>query len=140
MKGFGTMAVDKVFGPVDISVSGMRAQDRLMEVVSSNIANARTIDAGQGQPYRRLQALLRSENEGVSGVTVDDIVQDMSALQRIYDPGNPQADATGHITMPNVQLPIEMMNLTVASRAYQANAAILKRYQKMVETTLELLR
>jgi flagellar basal-body rod protein FlgC len=140
MKGFGTMAVDKIFGPVDISVSGMRAQDRLMEVVSSNIANARTIDAGQGQPYRRLQALLRSENEGVSGVTVDDIVQDMSALQRIYDPGNPQADATGHIMMPNVQLPIEMMNLTVASRAYQANAAILKRYQRMVETTLELLR
>jgi flagellar basal body rod protein FlgC len=42
--------------------------------------------------------------------------------------------------MPNVQMPVEMMNLSVASRAYQANAAILKRYQKMIETTLELLR
>ena len=42
--------------------------------------------------------------------------------------------------MPNVHLPIEMMNLNVASRAYQANAAILRRYQRMVETTLELLR
>lgn len=134
------MAVDRLFGPVDISVSGMRTHDRLMEVISSNIANARTIDSGQGQPYRRLQAILRSENEGVSGVMIDDIIPDMSALQRIYDPGNPQADATGHIMMPNVQVPIEMMNLTVASRAYQANAAILKRYQRMVETTLELLR
>ncbi len=134
------MTVDKVFGPVDISVSGMRAHDKYMEVISSNIANARTIDNGQGQPYRRLEAVLRSEAEGVSGVVVDDVVEDMSALQRIYDPGNPQADAAGYITMPNVHLPVEMMNLTVASRAYQANAAILKRYQKMVETTLELLR
>jgi flagellar basal-body rod protein FlgC len=129
-----------MFGPVDIAVSGLRAQSRNMELISSNIANARTTDAGQGQPYRRLRAVFRTDPEEVGGVTIDEIVQDTSALQRVYDPGNPQADASGYITMPNVHLPIEMMNLTVASRAYQANAAILKRYQKMVETTLELLR
>jgi len=134
------MSIDQVFGPVDISVSGMRAQDQSMEIISSNIANARTMDTGQGKPYRRLEAILKSENEGVSEVVVGEITEDMSALQRIYDPGNPKADASGYITMPNVQLPVEMMNLSVASRAYQANAAILKRYQKMVETTLELLR
>jgi flagellar basal-body rod protein FlgC len=137
------MRVDNTFGPVDIAVSGMRAQGTQMELISSNIANARTIDDGQGQPYRRLQALFRTENEdgnGVAGVGIDDIAQDMKALERIFDPGNPKADAAGYITMPNVQLPVEMMNLSTATRAYQANAAILKRYQKMVETTLELLR
>lgn len=134
------MAVERVFNPVDISVSGMRAHDKAMEVISSNIANARTLDAGQGQPYRRLQTIIKSQNEGVSGVEVDGIVPDMSSMQRLYDPGNPKADASGYINMPNVQMPVEMMNLNVASRAYQANAAILKRYQKMIETTLELLR
>ncbi len=134
------MTIDRVFGPIDISVSGMQAQDKSMEIISSNIANARTMDAGQGTPYRRLEAVLQSENEGISPVVVGDVAQDMSALQRIYDPGNPQADANGYLTMPNVQLPVEMMNLGVASRTYQANAAVLKRYQKMVETTLELLR
>lgn len=134
------MSVEKVFGPVDISVSGMRAHARHMEVISSNIANARTTDAGQGQPYRRLEAVFRTEGKGVSGVTVDDVVPDNSPLQRLYDPGNPKADSSGYVAMPNVHLPIEMMNLNVASRAYQANAAILKRYQRMVETTLELLR
>lgn len=134
------MTIDRVFNPIDISVSGMRAQDKSMEIISSNIANARTMDAGQGTPYRRLEAVLQSENEGVSAVMVGDVAQDMSALQRIYDPGNPQADTNGYITMPNVQLPMEMMNLGIASRTYQANAAVLKRYQKMVETTLELLR
>ena len=64
----------------------------------------------------------------------------MSNFQKIFDPGNPYADESGYVAMPNVKLPIEMMNLTIATRAYQANAAILKRYQQMVETTLELLR
>ena len=134
------MTVQNVFGPVDIAVSGMRAQGQHMEVISSNIANARTADTGQGQPYRRLETIFRTQTEGVSGVTVDQILPDQSAMQRLYDPGNPKADPSGYITMPNVHLPVEMMNLTVASRSYQANAAVLKRYQKMVETTLELLR
>lgn len=137
------MPVDSTFGPVDIAVSGMRSQSTQMEVISSNIANARTLDNGQGQPYRRLQAIFgtnKEDDNGVAGVTVYEIAQDMSALERIYDPGNPQADAAGYVTMPNVQLPVEMMNMSTATRAYQANAAILKRYQKMIETTLELLR
>ena len=135
------MSVQGLHGPIDIAVSGMRAQSTQMETISSNIANARTVDSGQGQPYRRLEAMFRSEDDdGVARVLVDEIAQDMSALQRIFDPGNPKADANGYITMPNVQMPVEMMNLSIASRAYQANAAILKRYQNMVQTTLELLR
>jgi flagellar basal-body rod protein FlgC len=134
------MDTNNTFGPVDIAISGMRAQGKNMEVISSNVANARTTNAGKGEPYRRLEALLKSEADDISGVTVDQIVEDMSDFQRILDPGNPLADEQGYILMPNVNLPLEMMNLTVATRAYQANAAVLKRYQQMVETTLELLR
>jgi len=134
------MRIDNSYGPADIAVSGMRAQGQNIEVISSNIANAQTSDAGQGQPYCRLEAIFRVRGEGASGVELSEVVPDRSAMQRIYDPGNPRADKSGYITMPNVHVPVEMMNLTIASRAYQANAAVLKRYQKMVETTLELLR
>lgn len=134
------MEVDKVFGPVDIAVSGLRAQGRQMEVISSNVANVRTTDSGKGQPYRRLEAVFKTEDEGISGVSLAKVVKDRSDFYRIFDPGNPAADEQGYVSMPNVNLPTEMMNLTIATRAYQANAAILKRYQQMVETTLELLR
>ena len=134
------MTVDKVFSPIDIAISGMQAHGKSMEVISSNVANARTTDTGQGQPYRRLDLILKSADNGISEVLVDDINEDMSDFEQIYDPGNPLADETGYLSLPNVDLPIEMMNLTIATRAYQANAAILKRYQRMVETTLELLR
>jgi flagellar basal-body rod protein FlgC len=132
--------VNNIFGPVDIAISGLRAQSKQMEVISSNVANARTTDAGKGEPYRRLEAIFKTDDDDISGVSLKEITTDMSDFHKIFDPGNPDADDQGYVMMPNVSLPIEMMNLTVATRAYQANAAILKRYQQMVETALELLR
>jgi len=134
------MKVD-TFGPIDIAVSGMRAHQKSMEVISSNVANARTADAGNGRPYRRLEASFTTQSDDpVTGVAIQKIVMDNSDFQQILDPGHPQANESGYVLMPNVNLPIEMMNLTIAARAYQANVAVLKRYQSMVETTLELLR
>lgn len=133
------MKIDSGFSPVDIAVSGMRAQGKNMEVISSNVANVRTTDDGKGNPYRRIEAVLRADEKS-GGVEVEKIIKDTSAFESILDPGHPDADERGFVLMPNVKLPIEMMNLTIAARAYQANAAVLRRYQKMVETTLELLR
>jgi flagellar basal-body rod protein FlgC len=134
------MEVNNVFGPVDIAVSGMRAQGKNIEIISSNVANSRTTDAGKGVPYRKLETVLKAETDGIGGVNIADIVQNMTDFQRIFNPGSPQADENGYVAMPNVHLPIEIMNLNIATRTYQANAAVLKRYQQMMETTLELLR
>ena len=133
------MEANNSFGPIDIAISGIQAQSKQMEIISSNVANSRTTDAGNGEPYRRLEALFKAEDE-IGGVKLDDIISDTSDFLRILDPGNPMADEDGYVSMPNVNLPVEMMNLTIASRMYQANTAVLKRYQQMVETTLELLR
>jgi flagellar basal-body rod protein FlgC len=133
------MKVDNSFGPIDIAISGLQAQGKQMEVISSNVANARTADAGKGEPYRRLEAAFKSDGD-LGGVKLDKMLTDMSDFLRILDPGNPLADEDGYVAMPNVNLPVEMMNLNIATRVYQANAAVLKRYQQMVETTLELLR
>ena len=133
------MAVENSFGPIDIAVSGLRAQGKQIEVISSNVANARTADGGNGEPYRRLEAAFKADGE-LGGVKIDKILTDTSDFLRVLAPGNPLADENGYVAMPNVSLPVEMMNLTIATRMYQANVAILKRYQQMVETTLELLR
>ncbi len=133
------MGVDNSFGPLDIAISGMRAQGKQMKAISSNVANARTADDGKGEPYRRVEAAFKSEGD-LGGVKLDKMLTDMSDFLRIMDPGNPLADESGYVAMPNVNLPAEMMNLNIATRVYQANVAVLRRYQQMVETTLELLR
>ena len=133
------MNVDNFFSPLDISISGLKAQGKQMEVISSNVANARTSDAGKGEPYRRLEASFKSDGD-LGGVELDKILPDMGDFLRVYDPGNPQADGDGYVAMPNINLPTEMINLNIATRVYQVNVAVLKRYQRMVENTLELLR
>jgi flagellar basal-body rod protein FlgC len=133
------MEIDNFFGPIDIAISGLKAQGKQMEVISSNVANARTSNAGKGEPYRRLEAAFKSDGD-LDGVELDKIVTDMSDFLRVYDPGNPHADGDGYVAMPNVNLPVEMINLNIATRVYQLNVAVLKRYQRMVENTLELLR
>ena len=134
------MEVNTGFSPIDIAISGLRAQSKRMEVISSNVANAQSTDNGNGQPYRRLEAVFKTDGDGLGGVVLDELAEDMSDFMRILKPGHPDADAQGYVTMPNVRLPIEMMNLSIAARTYQANAAVLKRYQQMVETALELLK
>ena len=136
------MKVDSnFFNAIDIATSGLRAYNRQMEIIGSNIANIQTSNAGNGQPYRRLIAEFEAAgDDGVNGVQISDIVQDQSPFQQLLIPGHPNADENGYVSMPNVNWPTEMINLNVASQAYQANAAILKRYQKMVESSLELLR
>jgi flagellar basal-body rod protein FlgC len=134
------MEINAAFGPLDIAISGLRAQSKRMEVISSNVANVQSTDNGNGEPYRRLEAILKTDGDDLGGVILDEISKDMSELPHFFKPGHPDADAQGYVTMPNVKLPIEMMNLRFAASAYKANAAILKRYQNMVETTLELLR
>lgn len=130
-----------IFGAIDIAISGLKAYGRQMEVISSNIANARTTDTGDGEPYRRLDAIFKAKEDGVSGVDISELVKDMTNFQKVLaTPGDPRADADGYISMPNVNMAVELINLNMASRAYQANAAILKRYQKMVESSLELLK
>jgi flagellar basal-body rod protein FlgC len=137
------MQVNNITSPLDIAISGLKAQNKNIEAISSNVANSRTLDAGNGQPYRRVEATLKAENlngDGIGGVELGEVLPDQSDFIRVLDVGNPMADAQGYVSMPNINIPTEMINLNIASRAYQANAAVLKRYQTMVDVSLELLR
>lgn len=117
------MAINGVWssGSVDMAISGLRAQRLRMDVIGANIANVHTKDAsGDPLPPRRV-FLAPAEGRGaIAPVRILSVGQDPE--------------------MSSIQLPREMMNLVAASRAYQANTAVLKRYQDAVDLTLELLR
>ena len=79
----------------------------------------------------------RLDSKGVQVVGTED---DTSALHRVHNPGHPDADADGFVTMPNVDLPVEMVNLITASRAYEANLRALQTFRQMAEQALTLMR
>ena len=135
------MSIGKTSSPLDIAVSGLQAQTMRLKVISNNIANANTGRTQTGQPYRRKEVVLATDDGALDGVKIGGIgIDTKTPFQRQYEPGHPDADAEGYVKMPNIQIPIEMMRMMAASRAYQANAAVLKRYQEGVDVTLELLK
>jgi len=134
------MSIDRIAPMVDIAASGLRAQSLRLNLIAGNIANAQTTRTVTGQPYRRKDVVLQTTADALGGVTILNVERDSSAFRQVLMPGHPEADKDGFVKMPNVDLPVELTNLATASRAYQANVAVLKRYQDMVEVTVELLR
>jgi flagellar basal-body rod protein FlgC len=85
--------------------------------------------------------VLSTEGNAFGGPEIKSISPDMSTgFKRLHQPGHPDADKNGFVNMPNVDLPVEMINLVSASRAYQANAAVMKRHQEVLEAAIALLK
>ena len=133
------MGINGVPSAIDIAVSGLRAEKTRMAVIARNIANSRTTRTPSGQPYRRQEVILSVGDDG--RVKFDRVALDMKTdFKPVYQPGHPHANENGYVLMPNVDLPIEMINLVASSRAYQANAAVMKRHQEIVDAAIELLK
>ncbi|MFD1674708.1 flagellar basal body rod protein FlgC [Alicyclobacillus fodiniaquatilis] len=139
---------------MNISASGLTANQLWMNVISNNIANANTTRTPQGGPYRReivdmapvsggdsFQTVLgQTMNANDGGVQVTGITQDDSPFNLVYDPTSPDAAANGYVQMPNVDIGTEMVDLVTASRAYEANATAFDAGKQMAETALNMGR
>jgi flagellar basal-body rod protein FlgC len=133
-----------MFDSLNISASGMTATQLWMDVVSSNLANADSTKAANGQPYRRKEILLSEASPSfgavLGGVQVDGIANDPSPLRQVYDPGNPEADKQGYVSMPNVNPVTEMVDLISASRGYESNVTAMNAAKQMFSKTFDVLR
>ncbi len=147
------MKIGNVFASADISATGLKAERMRMEVAASNIANANATRSPTGGPYQRQQVIFATQMQSalggavsqgdqnqLGGVDVIGIEADQSPFPKVYNPGHPDADPEGFLQMPNVALPMEMVDLMTASRSYEANLKSLEVFRRMAEQTLELMR
>jgi flagellar basal-body rod protein FlgC len=147
---------DGLGGIFGIAASGMSATRLQMDVVAENLANADSTSGPDGKPYQRKEVSLSeapgggfarvlenaggSPGSGLAGVQVDGITTDSTPGQKVYDPGNPAADAQGYVQMPNVNPVSEMVDLITASRSYEANVQVLTAAKTMYSKTLDILK
>jgi flagellar basal-body rod protein FlgC len=122
----------------------MSAERLRMDVIAENLANADTTRGPNGGPYRRKEVVLQTAGgsfaDTLSGVEASGIVEDQSPLKHVYDPGHPDADKQGYVTLPNVEPVTEMVDLITASRGYEANVQALQASKSMFTRTLDILR
>ncbi|MGQ9454283.1 MAG: flagellar basal body rod protein FlgC [Armatimonadota bacterium] len=133
------------FSSFDISASGIHAQRVRMDVIANNIANAESTRTPTGGPYRRQIVTFRTIYREVvgnrvvpGGVMVDGILEDPTDYRVVYDPSHPDADASGYVRYPNVNVVEEMVDMISATRAYEANIAALNATKSMIATAIEI--
>ena len=150
-----------MFDAFDISASGLTAQRYRMDIIAENVANANTTRPENGGIYRRkvvtfeakgsgtpsFASMLSTSSQGMTGmsnaigegVRISSVTEDHTTeMNKVYDPSNPDADDSGYVTYPNVNIITEMTNLIDATRAYEANATALSASKSMAVQGLNI--
>jgi flagellar basal-body rod protein FlgC len=150
-----------LFSSINTSASALTAQRTRLDVIADNIANVNTTRTTDGGPFRRSRVIFRPRvsqpywrgpylpnylDNGVGrGVRIVEIEKDYDAKPRlVYDPTHPDAiktgPRTGYVEYPNVNVVEEMVDMISASRAYEANAAVINGSKSMFLKALEIGR
>lgn len=132
---------------VQNSAAALSAEQTRLDVIAENIANANTTHGVDGKPYQRQvvvfesalqQAMSSDGSTSMPGIQVARVEKEDVPPIQVYDPGNPDADANGMISTPNININEEMADMITASRAYDANLAVVKNARSMAMETLAI--
>jgi flagellar basal-body rod protein FlgC len=141
-----------IFKTMEITASGLNAERSRMNTIASNLANAKTTRTAEGGPYKRLDPVFKSvpmaekfrdmvgekAAHASSLVKVESIREDQSPPQLVYDPSHPDADPSGYVALPNVNVVQEMVNMITASRAYEAGVTVMSTVKGMARSALNI--
>jgi flagellar basal-body rod protein FlgC len=115
----------------------MRAQATRLRYTSENIANTET--PGYRRKTTSFEAMV-TNGERSGAVQVGPVTLDQTALDQVFDPAHPMADAQGYHQGSNVDLLVEIADAREAQRSYEANLKMFDQSRKMSSSLMELLR
>jgi flagellar basal-body rod protein FlgC len=130
-----------LFNVFDIAGGALTAQSQRLNTIASNLANADSATGPDGKPYRAKQVVFAAvplTGDAGTGVRVTGVIEDQSPMKKVHDPKHPLADDKGYVTMPNVSVVDEMVNMISASRSYQNNVEVMNTAKTLLLKTLQL--
>ena len=142
------MDISSIF---DISAAGMNLERMRLEVSAVNLANANTTRGVDGQPFTPLQVVVHSGAtsfdamfeslrgpDAAGALPVGEVEASDVPPRQVYDPGHPDADASGFVSYPGVNPVSEMVQLISVTRAYEANVRAFNAARAMATKALEI--
>ncbi|MCH8618757.1 flagellar basal body rod protein FlgC [Undibacterium sp. TS12] len=133
-----------------ISATGMNVEKLRLDTTANNIANLHSTRGADGKLYRPLHVKVVEANDNFAldferlsganlrGVQVAKVEELDVAPRKVYEPGNPDADDKGYVSMPGINHVTEMVNISTALRAYEANVVAMNAAKRMALKALEL--
>lgn len=75
---------------------------------------------------------------GEFGVRVAGIAEDAGEGRLVYEPGHPDADASGYVRYPDIDTTQELVHLLDAKRMYEANASVFQTVKAMLRAAIDI--
>lgn len=135
---------------IAISASGMNVEKLRADVAAFNLANAHATRSSTGALFQPLRVTATAVSFAdyldagqlapagqAEGVNVAAKALDL-APRMVYEPGHPDADAKGFVAYPPVDNLTEMVSLSSAIRAYEANVVAMNAAKSMALKALEI--
>jgi flagellar basal-body rod protein FlgC len=145
-----------IFDMMQISASALSAERQRAEVISANLANAETTHTDQGGPYVRKEVVFSATNGSMfhsalssagglsqvpgGSVRLANVVDDPTPAVERYEPGSPDADASGYVAYPAINPVNEMVDLMGSMRSYQLNASAITAEKSMIAQSIGILK
>lgn len=133
-----------------ISATGMTVEKVRLDTTAVNLANVHSTRGADGKLFRPLSVKIGEASGNFAagfaqlagtqlhGAQVLRIEETDVAPHKLYEPGNPDADAKGYVSLPGVNQVTEMVNMASALRAYEANVVAMNAAKTMALKALEL--
>ncbi len=134
------------FAIFKVSASAMDAQRGRMNTIASNMANMQSTRTENGGPYKRKDVVFSTlpidpdQPSVLEGVKLSQVVDSQDPFKKVYDPSHPDADKNGFVSLPNINVMEEMVNMMMAVRAYEANVTTFNMSKSMFLKALEIGR
>ena len=159
---------ENIFASFAISGQGMSVQRMRLSSVANNIANANTTKGPLGEPYQREVVVVRAipgspfdseldnqlklaktEKEHAPNATLGTYPPDYGVLKAltakdntpprmVYDPSHPDADETGYVKYPNINIVTEMVEMISAQRSFEANTGVIDSAKNIARDSLDI--
>ena len=148
------------FDGYNVATSGMSAQRTRINVVSANIANAKTTHTQEGGPYKKQQVVFeevllnqtqKTNNNDIEtnnknsltelrAVGVKSVLSSNSEPVLRFEPTHPDSNEEGYVAYPNINPVVEMVDLIEAMRSYESNVAAFTTHKNIDSKTLDILK
>ena len=128
-----------LFDAMQASGAGMNVMRTWLDATANNIANTQSVAKPGEKPFASQLVIAGSNEDGLGSHVVDIVSRDETAQPK-YEPEHPYADKDGMVYYPGIDMGVEMTNMVVAQRGYQANITALQTARDAYQAALRLGR
>jgi len=125
-------------GPNDFEIGDLVKVNSKLGSFTQSLKSAVTRLVRTDDKHMSLSKKGISSKNDVPSVASEEMKIEPDSFKMVYDPTHPDADESGYVAMPDINIISEMVEMMAATRAYEANVSAVKAAKAMYKEALNI--